>query len=163
VTFQWTRIIDSFGITDPDEAAFEELPNGDSLETGNFKKDGVLTAYEEVWRDVTGRDGEGSSAWILQSADGSTFLGKVADTYIGMQQEEPGSFAVRKEVYREAQRSWEVEFESGSVQEIPRAAAALEIEPQLVGRKLESGKNVRVRNHEYIVRGLHIAGDWNQA
>jgi hypothetical protein len=122
-----------------------------------------LRSYEEVWRDMTGRDCEGSSAWILQSADGSTFLGKVADTYIGMRQEEPGSFVVRKEVYREAQRSWEVEFESGSVQEIPRAAAALEIESQLVGRKLESGKSVRVRNHEYIVRGLHIAGDWNQA
>jgi hypothetical protein len=164
VTFQWTRSINSFGITDADEAAFEDLPNGDSLETGWFKKDGHMTAYEEIWRDVT-EDGDfgdsntsaSSCAWILQSTDGRAFLGKIGHTFMGMRQGEDGSFAVRSEVYKPSRATWETAFESGQVQETPRAVEALRIESRLESESLMAkGEKIQVSSREYVIQGLYI-------
>ncbi|KAH8889049.1 hypothetical protein GQ53DRAFT_808031 [Thozetella sp. PMI_491] len=148
LTFQWTRIIDSTEGTQTDEAVFTMMRNGDDLESGTFVKDGVPTEYEEIWRDVTGDLKADSSAWILQSGDSTVFLGK----------SEPGLFGVRKEVYNDSNDAWEVVFEGGAVQGIPRAENVVEVEPQMTawdknGRESGRGK-VIVADHEYVIRGF---------
>lgn len=112
--FQWTRIIDSLGSTQTDEAAFTALPNGDDLETGTFLKDSTPLPYEEVWRDVTDEMAgiDNSPSWIVQSSDGCVFLGKIGCVYLAMSQDEKGRYAVRREVDNGA-RGWTTVFESG--------------------------------------------------
>lgn len=151
--YQWTRIIDSLGSTQPDEAAFKSLPNGDDLEYGTFSKDGVPTSYEEVWRDVTEETSGERSAWILQSNDGSTFLGKVGSVFLGMHQDEEKNFAVRKEVYSESKRQWETVFENGSVYVIPTAASTAQIDSDVQNDGAPGGI-VHVNDAEFVIRGL---------
>jgi hypothetical protein len=113
-TFQWTRLIDSLGSTQTDEAAFTNLPNGDDLESGIFTKDGTPTAYEEVWRDVTGAMAENMPSWIVQSKNGYAFYGKVRGICIGMRRDEQGHFEVRREDYDPSEKCWKLVFESGT-------------------------------------------------
>ncbi|OAP55555.1 hypothetical protein AYL99_10528 [Fonsecaea erecta] len=157
LTFQWTRIIDSMGSRRPDEGSMEEMANGDDLETGHFDREGngVPVDYEEVWRDVTGKAESDDSAWILQSVDGSVFLGKVGDTFLGMQQSGKGDFAVRKEVYNSEAGVWEGVFEAGTAQSIPRAADVLRDFGQRKGQTAEKGETFHVCNREYIIRGAN--------
>ncbi|KAI1851700.1 hypothetical protein JX265_010934 [Neoarthrinium moseri] len=151
LTCQWTRIIDSLGSTDPDEAAFSELPNGDSLEYGTFNKDGVPTSYEEVWRDVKATVDSENWAWIIQSVDGSTFLGKLDNIFLGMKQQvKGGSFAVRKEEYDGASKEWKTTFADGDTDTIPRALDALKIE----GGERVTGQTVVVNQGDYVIRGI---------
>lgn len=152
VTFQWTRIIDSFGSNQADEAAFSELPNGDDLETGTFAKDGIPTAYEEIWRDVTETSAAESPAWILQSNDGLTFLGRIGRVFLGMRQGEDGSFGVRKEVIDDS-KGWEIVYETGPTQSIPRARDVLQEESTIV--EATTGGAAVVGGGRYAVRGLH--------
>ncbi|OQU99838.1 hypothetical protein CLAIMM_05416 [Cladophialophora immunda] len=158
LTFRWTRIIDSLGSRRSDEASFKEMETGDDLETGQFDKEGngVPEDYEEVWHDVTGKAESDNSAWILQSVDGSMFLGKVGDIFLGMQQR-GGNFAVRKEVYTSETGEWDGVFEAGLVQSIPRAVDVLRELDQGEGKTAEQGQAVCVCNSEYIVRGT---GRW---
>ncbi|OAL20298.1 hypothetical protein AYO22_09010 [Fonsecaea multimorphosa] len=139
LAFQWTRIIDSLGSPRSDEASFEQMENGDDLETGRFDREGNgnLANYEEVWRDVTAKAESDDSAWILQSIDGSMFLGKVGDVFLGMQQSGQGHFAVRKEIYTSEAGKWEDVFEAGPGK----------------GKIAEKGQTVRVCHSEYVVRG----------
>ncbi|KAF2703243.1 hypothetical protein K504DRAFT_474097 [Pleomassaria siparia CBS 279.74] len=154
LTCQWTRIIDSLGSTNPDEAAFKDLPNGDDLEFGTFSKDGVPTSYEEIWRDVTTEFIGDGDAWILQSGDGSTFLGKVGGIFLGMRQTPEGSFAVRKEVLSDSKGGgWKVEFESGAVEGIPRALDAVDVKSDRHKGGVSVGEKIRVGETEFIVRG----------
>lgn len=160
MTFQWTRIIDSTGSSQADEAKFKTLPNGDDLEYGEFNQEGTSVPYEEVWRDVTDEvsiDGD-DCAWILQSIDGSTFLGKVGGLYMGMSKADNGSFGVRKEVYDKTTGDWKIEFETGSVAHIPKATDIIPSEPQLKILATTSGdKRHSLSGREYVVRGIAIA------
>lgn len=160
MTFQWTRIIDSTGSSQADDAKFKTLPNGDDLEYGEFNQDGTSVPYEEVWRDVTNAvsvDGD-DCAWILQSVDGSTFLGKVGGIYMGMSRTEDGRFGVRKEVCDKTTGSWKIEFESGPVVDIPRAMDVIPSEPQLKTMATTPGdKGHALSGHEYVIRGIAIA------
>jgi len=129
VTYQWTRIIDSSGILDPDEAAWDwqKLGNGDAFESGVARcpsKNGALTSYEEIWRDVT-RAGPIAYSWILQSADGRTFLGCIGGSFLGMRGNSDGSFAVRRNEWGAGQQAWSVKFEGGNVEGIPEVEAVL--------------------------------------
>lgn len=154
MTFQWTRIIDSLGSTAPDEAAFAPLPNGDDLETGTFNKGSGPTPYEEVWRDTTETlDDGGGWAWILQSADGSTFLGKVGGIILGMRQGDRGteSFGVRREVHNPSTGNWEATFESGPMNGVPSAAEILSVQ---IGPGHAVGDKVQVAGHAYVVRAI---------
>ena len=156
MTYRWTRIIDSFGSSQADEAAFTELPNGDDLEMGTFVKDGTPTAYEEVWRDITQDFGNAndSAAWILQSSDGLSFLGRIGGIYMGLHQGQDGTFAVRKEVYDEdAEGCWRNVYESGPTQHIPSARDVLQEESLIRGAAL--GDIVPTAGGKYAVRGLH--------
>ncbi|KAF2798706.1 hypothetical protein K505DRAFT_392877 [Melanomma pulvis-pyrius CBS 109.77] len=153
LTFQWTRIIDSFKSTQADEAAFETLPNGDDLETGMFTKDGIPTAYEEVWRDVTEDTTGDSYSWIIQSNDGSTFMGKVGNVFLWMRQDEKGSFAARKEIYDESKGDWEMVFESGPAACVPK----VEQVQSRVRAGGKAGEKVDVEKVEYVIRGLGLS------
>lgn len=157
MTFQWTRIIDSFGSCQADEAAFTALPDGDDLEYGTYNKDGVPTSYEEVWRDVTpqGTDGE-ACAWICQSKDGLALVGKVSDHFIGMRQCEDGGFAVTLEVFDDSKGEWQTKFEAGMTKFIPKAAAVLEsgIETLVKTDGSAAGDTVVISGIEYVIRGI---------
>ena len=50
----WEHWVDSRSDNpDPDSGTFETLENGDDLEKGVMKNaDGILTTYEEIWRDL---------------------------------------------------------------------------------------------------------------
>lgn len=151
MTFQWTRIIDSFGSSQADVASFTELPNGDDLESGMFVKDGTPTSYEEVWRDITGEYAMGTeAAWILQSVDGLSFLGRVGGIFIGMRQDQDRNFGVRKEVFDDA-KGWHVTFESGSTDAIPTSSDVMRGETMTKGAV--TGQIVSVAGGEYAVRG----------
>ena len=153
MTFLWTRIIDSFGSTQADEAALAELPNGDDLETGIFVKDGTPTAYEEVWRDVTETSAAENPAWILQSDDGLAFLGRIGTVFMGMRQGQDGSFGVRREVLDDVSKGWQIVFETGPTQSIPSAEEVLKEESLIVEASTEA--TVEVAGGKYAVRALH--------
>jgi hypothetical protein len=135
------------------------MENGDDLETGKFDKEGNgnLVDYEELWRDVTRKAESDNSAWILQSVDGSMFLGRVGDIFLGMQQKEKEKFAVRKEVFTSKAGEWDAVFEAGLVQSIPRAVHVLRDLGQGEGKTAEQGQTIHVCDREYIVRGT---GRW---
>ncbi|GAB1198319.1 hypothetical protein APSETT444_007638 [Aspergillus pseudonomiae] len=73
---QFTHEIDSHNsFDDVDCGTFTTLPNGDDLETGSMARPDVpgapVTEYEEVWRELTFKEGpEGSgqgASWVLES------------------------------------------------------------------------------------------------
>lgn len=124
------------------------MPNGDDLEYGEFDQ----KPYEEVWRDVTDEisiDG-GDRAWIVQSVDGNTFLGKVGGIYMGMSRTEDGNFGVRKEVYDKTAGNWKIEFENGPVSHIPRATDV--IPSELLFKT--TGEVHSISGREYVIRGV---------
>lgn len=68
---------------------FTTLPNGDDLETGSMpcaNRANAVTEYEEVWRKLSPRPGP-KLAWILQSVEGKTFLGRIGGGYMALSQE----------------------------------------------------------------------------
>lgn len=154
MTFQWTRIIDSFASSQADEAAFSTLENGDDLEYGEFNNEGTLVLYEEVWRDVTPEAKGNSLTWILQSLDGSVFLGKICNIFLAMQQKQDKSFSVRKEELRDG--AWVVSFESGLCHELPKAEQIVLLETSLEKKKKQAGDMVQVGDSEYVIRGIEI-------
>lgn len=148
-------MIDSTGSTQPDEAHFKELPNGDDLEYGTFPKDGTTPVpYEEIWRDVTKGDAK-QSAWILQSVDGNTFLGRVGDIFLGMRQEQDHSFGVRKEVYNASEKAWKVVFETGPTRGVLQAIEVVkQIESVMRGTRTTTGDEIVLCGRAYVVRGF---------
>ena len=144
-TFQWTRIIDSLGSTQTDEATFTSLPNGDDLESGIFVKDDQPTAYEEVWRDVTDDEAKRTPSWIVQSEDGSVIYGKVGSIFMGMRRDEQGRFEVRREDYDLSKQCWKPVFEGGT-----RAAQGLEPAEDMV-RLVEGPEEGRLA--DYVILG----------
>ncbi|CAH0059085.1 unnamed protein product [Clonostachys solani] len=157
LTFRWTHIIDSLDLTVPDEAHFEKLPNGDDLEIGTTPcphNGGALTEYEEIWRDITSRKEQDDPSWILQSADGTTFIGRVGAIYLAIRKSETGDFCARREDLSSSSQSWEVTFESGKVELLPRAIGALQ---QLgAAERVEHG-TLQLDNISYIVKAFSNA------
>jgi hypothetical protein len=153
-TFRWTHIIDSLDLTVPDEAYFKKLPNGDDLEIGTTPcpfKGGVPTNYEEVWRDVTSTD-PGDFCWILQSADGMTFLGRVGSNYLAIQKELNGGFAARKEDCIPSE-GWQVAFESDAAPNLPLATAAIEAMRQR-DSNMAAGDKIDILGRQYVIKGV---------
>ena len=158
MTFQWTRIIDSTGSKQVDEASFAEMTNGDDLEFGNFSLDGILKPYEEVWRDITPPAEPNSLAWILQSTCGTNFIGKIGRIFIGMQQSLNGTFAARKEELDESIRV--VSFDSEPSGHFFDQVNIPLLESELRSRKCTAGCQVDVSGCQYIVRGLEELGQY---
>ncbi|KAK7413360.1 hypothetical protein QQX98_007737 [Neonectria punicea] len=154
LTCRWTHIIDSLGLTIPDEAHFIKMENGDDLEVGTTPcphRNGAMTAYEEVWRDVTAPASLHEPSWILQSSDGASFVGKVGSVYLAIRKSSDGAFAARKETLEN--QHWSVSFESGDVQTLPHVMQVLE-EIEAQERDWDVGQKVKVANVEYVIRGL---------
>ncbi|VUC24629.1 unnamed protein product [Clonostachys rosea] len=154
LTFRWTHIIDSLDLTVPDDAHFEKLPNGDDLEIGSTPcphKGGALTAYEEVWRDITSRKEPDISSWILQSADGTTFIGRVGTIYLAIRKSETGDFCARREDLSSSSQDWEVTFESGKVEVLPRASSALQ---EVSATRRAEHETLQLDNIDYVVKAF---------
>ncbi|CAH0005078.1 unnamed protein product [Clonostachys byssicola] len=162
-SIQWSRagerilLEENPYLTVPDEAHFEKLPNGDDLEIGSTPcphKGGALTEYEEVWRDITSRKQPEDPSWILQSADGTTFIGRVGTIYLAIRKSETGNFSARREDLSSSNQTWEVTFESGKVELLPRASSAL----KQIGatEKVENG-TLQVDDINYIVKAFSNA------
>lgn len=159
VTYQWTRIIDSTGVLDPDEATWDwdKLGNGDAFEAGTAvcpSRNDELTSYEEIWRNIT-RKGPLTSSWILQSEEGTTFLGLVGGTFLGIRSNSDGSFGARREEWDPEQRSWSFKLERGHCVGIPEVEAVLKDLPaQLSAENLRVGATVSVAGVNYAVRAV---------
>ncbi|KAL6399452.1 neutral amino acid transporter [Ilyonectria robusta] len=152
LTCRWTHIIDSLDLTVPDEAYFVKLENGDDLEIGSTPcphKDGAVTAYEEVWRDITANMQAGDQSWILQSSDGTTFIGKVGTLYLAIKKDTDGTFTARKE---ELNGTWRVSFESEG-HALPQVLQVLK-EFEVEGREWAVGQKAVIAGIEYEVRGF---------
>ncbi|CAM1503144.1 Fc.00g079200.m01.CDS01 [Cosmosporella sp. VM-42] len=155
-TCQWTHIIDSLDLTEPDEAQLFKLPNGDELEVGSTPcplRGGAMTSFEEVWRNVTVHFSPGDPSWILQSSRGTTFMGKVGNIYLALRKDKEVGFVARREELCQAGGDWEITFESGDVKSLPRVA---QVAHQLgVGQRAWTiGESVGVGGVEYIIRGF---------
>ena len=155
MTCRWTHIIDSLDLTEPDEAYFNKLSNGDDLEIGTTKcpfKDGAMTAYEEVWRDVTPKLQANDPSWIIQSSDGSAFVGKVGNISVAMRKDPNGGFAVRKQELDQSGGTWETSYESGETQSLLRVSDVLR-ELDAGNRNWATGQVLKAGKAEYIIRG----------
>jgi hypothetical protein len=151
VKCRWIKLIDSLGPSDPDEGSFTTLPNGDDLETGSMPHPdtGKVTEYEEVWRNLKPREGV-AWAWILQSVDGKTFLGRIGGGYMALRQGEGKAFGARREEW-DVDKGWSVKYEIGVVGGMPSLAA--------VGEDVFDGErgwivgdNVEVLGEQFVVR-----------
>ncbi|KAJ4248417.1 hypothetical protein NW762_012754 [Fusarium torreyae] len=154
-TYRWTHIIDSLDLTVPDEAYFNKLSNGDDIEIGSTPcphKDGAVTDYEEVWRDITSNPLK-TSSWILQSQDGSTFIGRVGDVYFAIRKDADGSFSARKSTPKSSSDTWESLFESNTASVLPRADDAIKA-VEAVRQGLDRGSSVQIGDIEFIVRAF---------
>jgi hypothetical protein len=154
VKCRWTKAIDSRHSTHPDEGSFSKLPNGDDLETGSMpcsEKDGQVTDYEEVWRDMPVPVG-GKKAWILKSVpDGKTWLGRIGGVFLALSDGEE-EFGARREEWDEVERKWRVKYEVGRLDSVP----------SFVGGGLElggeefwmAGEKVELQGRAYAVLSL---------
>ncbi|EFX05964.1 hypothetical protein CMQ_4033 [Grosmannia clavigera kw1407] len=164
---RWHHIIDSRHIFDPDEGEFENLSNGDSLETGSMscpEKGGVVTPYEEVWRSIQPTAGL-ERGWILQREedDGSktiTFLGRVGSVFFAMKQQPPsGHLTVRREELQTAEAGsdkapqWVTKYHSGNATLPSLANAGLLNFPDELTWKV--GDEVTIQGQLYTVRAQH--------
>ena len=149
-------MIDSLGPSDPDEGIFTTLPNGDDLETGSMpcpEKGGAVTDYEEVWRKLLPSIGA-KSAWILQSVDGKTFLGKVGAGYMALHEGEGKGFGARREEW-DVDHGWSKKYEIGEVGCVPSPADASAARRKDGFEEEESwraGDIVDIQGKEYVVR-----------
>ncbi|KAI5922373.1 hypothetical protein F4810DRAFT_674686 [Camillea tinctor] len=151
LTCRWTRIIDSLRSYQVDEASFVKLPNGDNLEFGKYKNnEGLLCDYEEVWRDVTHIENPEAPSWITQSIDGSMFLGRVGDIFLGIHQYS-GGFSARKERFNG--NKWETLFVGGDMHTIPTATEVTDW--NVSSKDFILGQYVNIAGTQYVVKGLN--------
>lgn len=150
VKCRWIKIIDSLGPSDPDEGSFTTFPNGDDLETGSMPhpETGVVTKYEEVWRNLKPREGV-KHAWILQSVDEKCFLGRIGGGYVALREAEGKLFGARREEW-DVSEGWSVKYKIGDVEGVPSLAArgkeAFDGE-----ERWKIGDNVEVLGEQYVV------------
>jgi hypothetical protein len=153
VKCRWIKLIDSLGPSDPDEATFTKLGNGDYLETGSMPSpdhNDVVTKFEEVWRRGVLLPGS-EFAWIIQSVDGKTFMGRVGGSYLALSEGNGDVFNARREEWDE-QEGWRINYAIGNVEGLPRLAS---ISDQIKSESSWSiGDKVVVLGNDYIVRGF---------
>lgn len=108
MTCKWTKTIDSRGTPSgsSDIGSFEDLPNGDAIEKGsmpNPAKGGQVMEYEEFWRGVPTKGSSWPIAWILESQgdDKKTFLGRIGNYYVALNQPKEGAFGAVREDFED--------------------------------------------------------------
>lgn len=151
---RWVKTIDSLGPSDPDEGTFTTLPSGDDLEVGSMpypERNNEVTEYEEVWRKLTPTPGS-KYAWILESVDRKTFLGRVGGAFLALHEGQDNSFGARSEEWTESD-GWKVKYAIGAVSGVFSPSAGQQSDFQAeVGWKVH--EKVIVGGGEFIVRGL---------
>ena len=113
------------------------------------EKNDVVTVFEEVWRKVALLPGP-KRAWIVQSVDGKTFIGRIGGAYIALS-EKGGEFVARREEWDE-QEGWRINYAIGNVEGLPSPAS---IGDQFNGESSwKIGEKVVIVGSDYIVRGF---------
>lgn len=120
------------------------------------EKGGAVTEYEEVWRRLSPREGV-KHAWILQSVDEKTFLGRIGGGYMALREGEGRKFGARREEW-DVNHGWSVRYQIGEVEGVPSLAA--------VGKNLFEGEEswkvgdtVEISGKEYVVRAWEDLSD----
>jgi hypothetical protein len=153
VKCRWIKLIDSLGSSEPDEGVFTKLPNGDDLETGSMpcaERGGAITEYEEVWRTLKPVPGP-KRAWILQSVDGKTFLGRIGGGFMALS-ERAGGFSARSEQWSDDD-GWRIKYAIGELKGVPSFASI--DRRQITGEAdWKTGGKAEVLGVKYIVRAF---------
>jgi hypothetical protein len=156
VKCRWIKTIDSLGPSDPDEGTFTKLPDGDDLEVGSMpypERNNEVTEYEEVWRKLSPRSGPGPQrAWILESVDGKTFLGRIGGTYMALGEGNDKAFGARREEWDDKD-GWKVKYAIGALEGLlsPAASGVHEFEGEA---DWKAGEKVDVLGKPYVVRSV---------
>ncbi|KAE8154563.1 hypothetical protein BDV25DRAFT_135733 [Aspergillus avenaceus] len=178
---QFTHELDSHNSFDAvDCGTFTTLANGDDLETGSMPRPDVpgapMTEYEEVWRELTFREGpEGPGkgvSWVLESkyevgiGEGEvevarTFLARVWGTYLVVRQkqihtrsEETGGIVVKDGGDVSARRE-EWDGSSGWVAKYVLGAEGKELpSAQNIQVQGSPGETAIVQGQPYIIRSF---------
>ncbi|RDW95103.1 hypothetical protein BP5796_00866 [Coleophoma crateriformis] len=136
---RWNKVIDSLGEAgSSDEGTFTKLPNGDDLETGSMPcphKNDAVTEFEEVWKTLEPSK-EFRKAWIVQSLDGMTFLGRIGDAFLGMRQSEDG-FGARREALENG--AWKDIYVVGKVPSVKEFPDSVDASKWTIGQEFELG------------------------
>jgi len=154
---KFTHIVDSLGLTAPDEGDFQDLPNGDALETGTMPcphRNNAMTDYEEVWRPLPFPAGP-QRAWVIQSVDdgGKTLAGQVGGLFLAVQERADGGFSARREEWTEEgwKGSWTVKYLIGQGTTPSIAATGLK---DLGGGQWKLGEEVELLGRRYRVLAI---------
>ncbi|KAL3423144.1 hypothetical protein PVAG01_04891 [Phlyctema vagabunda] len=145
---RWNKAIDSLGAAgEADEGVFNRLEDGNDIETGSMPcphKNDAVTDYEEVWKILPPRSGS-DRAWILQSADGKTFLGRVGGSFMAMVQGEKVFSARRQDLHA---GGWNPVYAIGEKEVLP----AIEKIDTKDEAGWQVGASLQVQGKEYVVR-----------
>jgi hypothetical protein len=130
------------------------LPNGDTLETGTMPcphKNNIPTAYEEIWHTLPPLPGP-PHAWILESVDGKSFLGRIAGGFLALGEGEEG-FGARREEWDAEGGRWRGRYSIGDVKDL--------FSFEMLGREMldgeagwRAGMEVGIGGREYVVRAF---------
>ena len=152
---RWTHIIDSHGpASTPDEGSFTPLPNGDSLESGTMAcpaRNGAMTPYEEVWRELSPLPGP-SWGWILQSLgdEGKIFLARIGGGFLALCEGREGFGARREEWDSQGEGEWVEMCALGNMSALPSMRQLGEMVNGEEGWRM--GDVVTVEGREFVVR-----------
>ena len=117
---------------------------------------GVMTEYEEVWKNLKPAEGL-KHAWILQSVDGQTFLGRVGGGYMALRQGEGKAFGARREEW-DSNGGWTAKFKIGDVTRVP-SLADYGMEGFEGEQTWKVGHNVEVFGEQYVVKAWEELGN----
>jgi hypothetical protein len=164
-TYQWIHIIDSKDSKAPDIGTCPNSASGDFLETGKapHPKTNIVTEYEEVWHPLSIPSAKTIPyAWILQSEDGATFLGKVGGVFQAMRADrdklgKQKSFCARRELWDVEQEAWIIKYEVGdaeSLRALPSLASGKNGEILAWESSSSEGDMVDVFGARFVVRAI---------
>lgn len=110
----------------------------------------IPTAYEEVWRDITARKRPSDLSWILQSTDGSAFVGKVGGIYLAIRKTSAGFAALRED---DTTEGWSTTFKSKGGEDLPSAKQAIEA-VEVTGQSWAEGQTLELQSTSYVFRAV---------
>lgn len=126
----------------------------------NPDKNGEVTPYEEIWRQIQPQSGS-RRGWILQaeSERGTSFLGQFNGIFLAMNQNKNGEFSVRKEELTKGPDTpqWTMKYQSGPL-ELP-SLEKLGVVNFPGEEQWKSGDLVSIGGDEYKVCGLMTTSD----
>lgn len=107
-------------------------------------KNDLMTEFEEVWKTLEPSK-EFGKAWIVQSVDGLTFLGRIGDAFLAMRQSED-AFGARRELFKDG--AWRDVYVVGKVPSAKELGDGLDVSKWTMGQEIE------LKGVAYVVRAL---------